>query len=305
MSNYTDKYRPETFKEMIGQDIIIESLKSFKDDFPACILFSGPSGCGKTTLARICATVGGCEDYNIIEIDAATKTGIEDMRDVIERVGTSPLGKSKVRFIIIDEAHALSKQAVTSLLKATEEPPLGVHWVLCTTEPNKIPKTMQTRCHSYELKKVEISKILELLNKVVKTENLTTESKVLKMLAIRSEGSPRQALTYLSVVRDLPLDKAQELVKTIGTADASPTVIDFCRILANKGTFAEAVAALKLIEEDPESVRLVTLAYMSKIVISKPTNSHPLVVINAFSKPFYAPEKLAPLLLATANVLLD
>ena len=308
MSNndYATKYRPSKFEEVVGQDSIIESLQHFKKDgWPSTILFSGPSGVGKTSLARIVSKAAGCESYNIHEIDAATNTGIEDMRNVIDLTKVSPLGKSKVRFIIVDEAHALSKQATTATLKSIEEPPEEVHWILCTTEPGKIPKNIQTRCHPYELKKVEVSKILELLIKVVKAENLNTDSKVLKMLAIRAEGSPRQALTYLSVVRDLPMDKAQELVKTIGTADASPNVIDFCRILAKKGTFAEAVAVIKQMEEDPESVRIIVNNYMSKVVISKPTDSYPLMVINAFSKPFYAPEKLAPLLLATANVLID
>lgn len=305
-NDLTLKYRPSTFEDVVGQDATVKSLKNLvTTGLPVSILLSGPSGCGKTTLARIVALTGGCEPGNILEIDAATKTGIDDMREIMDLIQISPLTKNRTRVIIVDEAHALSKQATTSLLKSMEEPPEGVHWILCTTEATKIPKNIKTRCHQYEIKSVESSKLLELLTTVVKNESIEIDSKLLKLIAIRAEGSPRQALTFLSMVRGMPVTEAQELIKA-GIAEGSPTVIEFCRALAKKVSFPDAVAALKQIEEEPESVRLVVLAYFSKVVISKATDAnYALGILHAFGKPFYPPEKLAPLLLATATVLID
>src|SRR5277367_6751574 len=146
MNDLTKKYRPSTFEEVIGQDVVTASLKRMivsDKKLPPCILFTGPSGIGKTTLARICAKEAGCLDANIIEINAAKQTGIDDMREVTDLSGFMVLGGARV--FIIDEAHGLSKQAFDSLLKFLEEPSKNTSWILCSTNPTKIPKSIKTR----------------------------------------------------------------------------------------------------------------------------------------------------------------
>ena len=140
------KYRPQSWKQVIGQDAAIKSLRAtLKAGGKHGFLFTGPSGVGKTTVARILAAAVGCEAHNLLEIDAATHTGIDAMRAVSEGVAYKAFGDSPVKVMIIDEAHSLSKAAWQSLLKVVEEPPEHAYWVFCTTEPGKIPPRSEER----------------------------------------------------------------------------------------------------------------------------------------------------------------
>ena len=309
----TTKYRPSTFEEVLGQDATIESLKKLietKGGLPSCLLFSGDSGIGKTTLARICASVVGCTGPNLIEVNGAERTGIDNMRDVVDQLNFIPFGKSKTRVVILDEAHRLSKQAWDSLLKPLEEPPPGTYWILCSTEPTKIPKAIQTRATAYELKKVSVAKIKNLLTAICEKESYNTDKQIIMLIAIKAEGSPRRALKYLEMAHGVDtMAKAQEIIKTVGDDDSNSPTIAMCRVIARRGTFAEAVAAIAGTEEENETIRIVATAYFTKIAIAMKSNEAnvvwPLEVLNAFSKPCYPPDKLAPIILALATVLIS
>lgn len=309
----TDKYRPKTFEEVLGQDSTIESLKNLietRGGLPPCLLISGDSGIGKTTIARITASLVGCLDStsNLIEINGAEKTGIDDMREVTESLKFFPLGKSKSRVVILDEAHRLSKNAWDSLLKPIEEPPPNTYWILCSTEPSKIPKAIQTRCTPYELKKVSVAKITKLLTFVCEQENYKTDKAIIMAAAMKAEGSPRRALKFLEMVHGLDsAAKAQELIKSIGADDSKSPTIAMCQIIARRGSFLEAVAAIKDTEEESETIRYITINYFNKVVIfakSEDAAKYGLQVLHAFSRPCNPNEKLAPILLALAAVLI-
>jgi DNA polymerase-3 subunit gamma/tau len=133
--NLITKYRPRTLADVIGQDNVVRSLQSIgKKKDTQVFLFSGPSGCGKTTLSRILAKMYGVEDNSVLEIDAASRTGVDDMRQLQEIVQYRPFGDSGKRAIILDECHRLSKNAWDSLLKVLEDPPAHIVWCFCTTE---------------------------------------------------------------------------------------------------------------------------------------------------------------------------
>ena len=310
MNDLTDKYRPTAFEAVLGQDNVVASLKEIieKDNkLPSTILFHGPSGVGKTTLARICAKAIGCLDSNIIEINAAKFTGVEDMREATELSGFMSLGSSRV--FILDEAQRLSKQAFDSLLKFLEEPIKGTSWIFCSTEPTKIPKNIKTRCHIYELKKVEASKIRDLLSRISDTEKFNVDKQILTYIAMKAEGSPRQAIKFLDMSRGLPLDKVRELIKAKGPEEGSPEIVKLCQIIVSRRPFLEALEALKAIEGfTNESIRITVLAYLTKCVYgskSVDNTKYLLQAISAFSSPYIEYEKNAPILISLAIILID
>ena len=235
------KYRPRTFKDLIGQkttaETIINSIKI--DKTPNAYLFTGIRGVGKTTIARIVAKSlnclngkeGLCEDklcencksisnsnhIDVLEMDAASKTGVDDVRDLIEFSRYGPTS-AKYKIFIIDEVHMLSKQAFNALLKTLEEPPSYLKFIFATTEIKKIPITVVSRCQRFDLSRVKSSELFDFLKKVSLKENGKVSDKALKLIVKISEGSVRDALSLLdrgilSTLKDneLSLEKAQKI----------------------------------------------------------------------------------------------
>lgn len=302
------KYRPMDFDELIGQEAIIKSLKALekKGKWPHAFLFMGGSGMGKTTLARIIAKKLGTDPSNIREIDAASNNGIDAMRELQEGLVYGAFGISKIKFIIIDECHGLSKQAWQSLLKTIEEPPKHVYFAFCTTEADKVPDTIKTRCHIYNVAEVSSDDIYDLLDLVNDEEELEIPEKGLALISTACYGSPRRALTMLSKCRGLT--EISDIRKTLQEPDSEEgEVIELCRALIKGVTFLDALQIVKKLEGiNPESIRLVTLAYTSKVLLNSKSESQVeklLAIIEAFSKPFYQAEKTAPLLLALGTIL--
>ena len=217
------KYRPQEFKDLIGQEImaqtIINAIKLGKT--PNAYLLTGIRGVGKTTTARLIAKALNCEKNNnskitcssekfcptcqeiinsnhidILEMDAASKTGIDDVRELIENSKYSPTS-AKFKIFIIDEVHMLSKQAFNGLLKTLEEPPPSLKFILATTEVRKIPVTILSRCQRFDLKRVSVEKLCSHLKKISEKENGKISTDAIKLIARTSEGSVRDSISLL------------------------------------------------------------------------------------------------------------
>jgi DNA polymerase-3 subunit gamma/tau len=302
------KYRPTTFKEVVGQEAVVRSLAgAIKARSSHAFLFVWPSGTGKTTLARIAAAELGCKPFDLEEVDAASKTGIDDMREICAGLAFRPLGEGSIKAVIVDECHALSKAAVTSLLKITEDPPEHVYWFFCTTEINKVPAAMKTRCLMYQLKPVPSRQLADFLAVIADEEKLEIDDTAIAVCAKEAQGSPRQALSNLAVCA---LAKTgEEAAELLQSASGSTAAIDLARALYGNKGWAEVHGIISTLGEvSPESVRHVIRAYGTTILTksgAKANVAGPLLeILDAFSEPFNSGDGLTPLYIACGKVIL-
>ena len=227
------KYRPQTFDDLIGQEVVAETItNSIKaDKIPNAYLFTGIRGIGKTTTARIvakglnclngienlckenlcdnCKSIADSSHIDVLEMDAASKTGVDDVRDLIEFSRYGPTS-AKYKIFIIDEVHMLSKQAFNALLKTLEEPPEYLKFIFATTEIKKIPITVVSRCQRFDLSRIKSSELFDFIKGIKEKENGKASDEALKLIVKISEGSVRDALSLLDRAL-LSLDEKTEL----------------------------------------------------------------------------------------------
>jgi DNA polymerase-3 subunit gamma/tau len=240
-------YRPQTFDEVRGQEQVTSVLeKSIKNNRIAhAYLFAGGRGTGKTSVARIFAKELGVSDKDLYEMDAASNNGVEDIRELREGVYTVPFD-SKYKFYIIDEAHMLSKSAWNAFLKTLEEPPAHCIFVLATTERDKVPDTIQSRCEVYSFREPNREMLAQIVTDVAKKEGYSLERSAAELVALLSEGSFRDALSILqkvlAVTSDTKIDVAE--VEEVSGAPRGELVRTFLSAIARK----DASSALGAIE---------------------------------------------------------
>ena len=235
------KYRPQIFEDLLGQDIVAKTISnSIKiNKVPNAFLFTGIRGVGKTTIARIiakslnclngfdkickdklcnnCESISNSNHIDVLEMDAASKTGVDDVRDLIEFSRYGPT-TSKYKIFIIDEVHMLSKQAFNALLKTLEEPPEYLKFIFATTEIKKIPITIISRCQRFDLPRVKSKELLNYVKQIMTKENAKINDDALKLIVKISEGSVRDALSLLdrailsqSDLKEINLKEAQKI----------------------------------------------------------------------------------------------
>src|SRR5210317_425930 len=213
------KWRPANFKQMVGQEHVVQALVNALDAnrLHHAYLFSGTRGVGKTTIARIFAKSLNCEQgvssepcgscatcveiaegrsVDLIEIDAASRTGVDDMRELLENVQYAPT-RGRFKVYLIDEVHMLSKHSFNALLKTLEEPPEHIKFLLATTDPQKLPVTVLSRCLQFNLKRMSPAQIKDHLADLLQQESIESNDQALVLLAHAADGSMRDALSLL------------------------------------------------------------------------------------------------------------
>jgi DNA polymerase-3 subunit gamma/tau len=263
------KYRPQNFEEFLGNDTTVNSLTTVlnrEGNIPSAILLQGPSGCGKTTLARIIATTLNADKRDTKEYNISNTRGIDHARNIIKYVQVKPWGTSKI--IVLNECHKATKEFQNAMLEVLEEPPPDVHFILCTTEPNMLLKTVRTRCTTYTVELLGRQIMTTLLNWVAESEGILLDTIVAKDIISAAEGSPRRALVMYDAVIDMESPASQlEAIAKFTFSEAA--TIDLCRALvpaANK-SWKEVAELIKALEEEPEGVRYAILKYLSTIVL--------------------------------------
>ena len=250
------KYRPKQFEDVSGQNIIIKTLENsvINDKISHAYLFTGPRGTGKTSTAKIFAKIVNCKNLNnatpcnecdscvqfnnnqnidIIEIDAASNNGVDEIRELREKVNLVPnIGKYKV--YIIDEVHMLTTAAFNALLKTLEEPPKHIIFILATTEPHKIPTTILSRCQRFDFKKISVDSILKRLAYICEKENISITDDAIKLIANLSDGGMRDSINLLDQLTSYTSDKItiQDVHDIYGTI-TNEEIFNFFKYIIN------------------------------------------------------------------------
>jgi DNA polymerase-3 subunit gamma/tau len=234
------KYRPQRFSEVVGQSAVVKTIVNAlrRNKLSHALLFAGIKGTGKTTLARIVAKALNCQNINpeeyepcnqcqscveimkgihvdVLEIDAASNRGIDQIREIIDALKYAP-AKGKAKVYIIDEAHMLTKEASNALLKSLEEPPSHVYFILATTEPNRLPPTILSRCQRYEFRRLDFKLIFNHLQRICELENYQIDQPALELIAREAQGSLRDALSLLDQAMAYGVRTKEDLLYSFG-----------------------------------------------------------------------------------------
>jgi len=290
------KYRPQNFSDIIGQEHVIQTLTNEISSgmISHAYLFSGPKGSGKTTIARLLAKAVNCEtkssfepcnkcpscleiikgnSIDLIEIDAASHRGIDDIRELREGIRFAPV-KSKYKVFIIDECHQLSKDAANALLKTLEEPPPHAIFILATTEAHKMIPTIISRCQRFDFRRIQISEIIRKLEFISQKEKIKFEKPALSLIALNSRGSFRDAESLMdecmSFSGDTAVIKTEDVKELLGIVEIAQ-IAKFVDFIAEKNA-KEAILLLNTMIDkgaDLQEVAKTLIYYLRQALLLK------------------------------------
>jgi len=292
------KYRPQTFSEIIGQEHIVKTLTNAisSGTVSHAYLFSGPRGCGKTTMARLLAKAVNCQNrkenefepcnqcssckeimegrsIDLIEIDAASHRGIDEIRELRDGIRFAPT-KSKYKVFIIDESHQLTKEAANALLKTLEEPPAHAILILATTEIHKMISTIISRCQRFDFRKLTVPEIVKRLEIISKKERAKIEKPALELIALNSGGSARDSESLLDQVITFAGEsgevKTEDIKDLLGLVETE-LVAKFCDFISQKKA-SKAINFLNEITErgsDLQEFAKILISYLRRVLILK------------------------------------
>ncbi len=287
------KYRPQNFDEFLGNSAVVESLKSIlaKEDRPHSLLFTGQSGVGKTTLARIIAKELKCSEKELYELNAANTRGIDTVREMIRSSAYAPLD-GPVKIFLLDEAQGISGAGAEALLKFLEDTPNHVYIILCTTAPEKLIKTIKTRCSTFHLSPLNTKDMKELLQWVLTSEEAEMSEEVEKSLLFTADGCPRKLLVLLDQIIDIPTEEGRlQAIQTVSLDEVQ--IIDICRKLISNEKGPQRWEALKKmiqnVDQEPETIRRSILGYLSSVLLNSngPKATYIARIITEFSSTYF------------------
>jgi len=281
------KYRPKSLDGIVGNKEVVSTLENMlsdPEDAPQSFLLHGPTGCGKTTIGRIIAKRLGCKGNDLIELDTADFRGIDTIREVRKQSMYKPVD-GNTRMWIIDECHQLTKDAQNALLKMLEDTPKHTHFVLCTTEPQKLLPTIKGRCSQFQLKPLSDNEMFRLLRKVTHLEGERLEKEVYNQIITDSFGYPRNAIQILEQVLKANPESRIKIAKQV--AEEQSQSIALCRALVSGKSWKVVRSILSgLKDQDPESIRRHVLGYSQSVLLNG-DNEKVGRIMEEFIDPFY------------------
>jgi len=275
------KYRPKTLRQMVGNESVINTIKNIKN-FPHAMLFTGPSGCGKTTLGRIIAKMLGCTGFDYVEMDSAVFRGIDTVRDIRNKMMFKP-SNSKNKLYLLDEIHKSTNDAQNAMLKALEDTPSHVYFILCTTNPEMLIPTIRSRCTMFEMQTLSDDDMNKLITRICLKEKKKIPDEVKEQIIDEAQGHPRHALNILDKV--LLAGSMEEMIKISKEGNQEEKIVnDLSKALFNGDNWRTVSKILKSLKGKfpEEKIRRSIMGYMSAIILNNPKDERAWVIMSWF-----------------------